>query len=455
MLRPVVMGKNGLVASAHPLASLAGIEVLKEGGNAFDAIVAANAVLGVVHPHQCGLGGDAFYLFYSAEKKKVFFLNGSGRSPFDASIETIRRRGYEQVPRRGVLSVTVPGCVHAWGELLRTFGSKTFARLLQPAASYAREGVALTHYMAEALEKQKEVIKQDSYLRQVFMRSGRVLRAGEVVRQEPLAATLELIGREGAAAFYQGEIARKIQRFMRRKNGLMSQQDLEMHTSTWSEPISVSYGGFRIYQSPPNTQGLAALLAFNILEGLDLTNMGCDTAEMIHHLVEAKKIAYQYREQYITDPEFVPVETDDLLDKQYASRLRKLIHSQRALMAYSRSELPDNTAFSAAGDREGNLVAGIQSIYGPFGAGCTVEETGIILQNRGSCFSLDPVHINRLEPHKRTFHTSTASIVTRDNRPLIAFGVSGADSQPQTHLQVLTKLMHFGFNIQDAIEAPR
>lgn len=455
MYRPVIMGKNGVVTSAHPLATLAGLDVLKEGGNAFDAVIAANAVLGVVHPHKCGIGGDVFYLLYSSRQKKVLFLNGSGRSPLEATIDEMRKRGYKRMPLRGVLSVTVPGCVHGWGELWDKLGSVPFDRLMRPAVRYAKEGAVLSHYMGEALDKEKELIRQDAFLRQAFLRQDRIARPGEVIHLEDLARTLETVGREGAAAFYQGEIAEKIHNYMQRKHGLLTAKDLELHTSTWGEPISIPYRNYRIYQTPPNTQGLAALLAFNILEGLNITAMGCDTAELIHHQVEAKKIAYQYRDQYITDPDFVPIEYEDFLDKQYASRLCKLITPRRAVLAYSRGELYGNTTFFAAADKDGNVATGIQSLFAPFGAGCTVEDTGIILQNRGSCFSLDPTHINRLEPHKRTFHTLTSCLVTRDDLPVIAFGTSGAAGQPQTHLQVITRLLHFGFNIQDAIEAPR
>ena len=455
MHRPVVMGRNGLVTSAHPLASLAGLDVLKEGGTAFDAVIAVNAVLGVVHPHKCGIGGDIFYLMYSARDHKVLFLNGSGRSPLEASIDVLRGRGCERMPRRGVLSVTVPGCVHGWGEIWRRFGRISLSRLLRPAVFYAREGFPLSHQVADFLDKNKEAVNQEMNLRQIFMPGGRIARPGDMIRQEKLACTLEMIGNEGTECFYKGQIADKIHNYIAKKNGLLTRKDLDLHTSTWDEPVSISYGDCRIYQTPPNTQGLAALLAFNILEGLDIPSMGCDTPELIHYLVEAKKIAYQHRDQYITDPEFVPVEYEDILDKQYASRLRKMINPSRAGLVGRQGEPAGNTTFFAAADREGTAVAGIQSLYAPFGSGCVVDETGIILQNRGSSFSLDPTHINRLEPHKRTFHTLTSSIVTRNGLPVIVFGTAGADAQPQVHLQVITKLLHFGFNIQEAIEAPR
>lgn len=455
MYRPVIMGKNGLVTSAHPLASSAGLDVLKEGGNAFDAAIAVNAVLGVVHPHQCGIGGDIFCLAYSKEHDKILFLNGSGRSPLNAGIDTFTARGYKSLPERGVLPVTVPGCVHAWGELWKRFGSRPFARLLDPAVTYAREGFPLSYHVAGFLQKNQELFWQDPHLRRIFMPHGFPAKARELIRQEDLARTLETIGREGAESFYQGEIARKIHNYIARKNGLLTQRDLELHTSNWGEPAAVPYGDFMIYQTPPNTQGLSSLVAFNILEGLDLFSMGCDTAEIVHYLVETKKIAYQYREQYITDPEFVPIEYTDFLDKQYACRLRKMIEPAQAAHVSGPADCSGDTTFFAVADREGNVISVVQSLYSPFGSGCLVDDTGIILQNRGSRFSLDPAHINRLEPHKRTFHTLTACLVTREGRPALAFGTSGGDGQPQTHLQVISKILHFGYNIQEAIEAPR
>ncbi len=455
MHRPVVMGQSGLVTSAHPLATLAGLDVLKEGGNAFDAAITVNAVMGVVHPHKCGIGGDVFFLMYSAKERKVLFLNGSGRSPLEASIEALGTYGYNDMPSRGVLSVTVPGCVHGWGEIAKRFGRLPLQRLLEPAVHYAREGFPLSHQTACNFANIKEVIMQEMHLRQGFTVHGRIAEPGDIIRQENLSRTLELIGREGPDAFYRGEIARKIHDYMSRHNGLLSQRDLELHSSTWGEPIKIKYGNYSIWQTPPNTQGMAALLAFNILEGMDLSAVKCDTPEFIHYLVEAKKLAYEHREQYITDPEFVPLNHEDILDKQYAMRLREMIRPGEVRAdERSRDTFRNTTGFVVA-DKAGNVVSAIQSLFSPFGSGCVVDDTGIILQNRGSSFSFDPTHINRLEPHKRTFHTLTSCLVTEEDRPVIAFVSSGADGQPQTHLQVLLKLLQYGYNIQDAIEEPR
>lgn len=455
MYRPVVMGKNGLVTSAHPLASQAGIEILEAGGNAFDAAIAVSAVMGVVHPHSSGIGGDFFCLLYSENEKKVSCLNGSGRSSFDADIETIKRHGYERLPIKGVMSVTVPGCVDAWGELWTKYCSLQLDQLLKPAVKLARDGFPVSFYTSLVWQKAKDIVSKDDGMRQCFMPKGRLATPGEIVRQEALAASLERIGREGIMEFYQGDLARRIALDLKRRRGLLNLQDLNSHTSTWMEPLSIDYRGFRMYQTPPNTQGMASLLSFNILEGFNLSVLGCDTPEYIHFLVETKKKAFEYRENYITDPDFVPVQHEEILDKQFAARLRKMIIPGQVTDEHRIDNSFGDTAFFSIVDSEKNAVAGIQSLYSVFGAGFSAQETGIIFQNRGACFSLDPAHINRLEPHKRTFHTLTSSIITYKDRPAIIFGTSGSSGQPQTHLQVIAKLMHFGYNIQDAIESSR
>lgn len=455
MYRPMAMGTRGVVVSAHPLASLAGLDVLKKGGSASDAAITISAVLGVVQPHKCGIGGDAFFLIYSAEQDKISFINGSGRSPLQAGIDIVCERGYKRIPERGLMSVTVPGCVDSWGELWRKFGTMSFEELLSPALYFAQEGFPACRELVLALQKNKELVMQDDNLRQIFSSNGQVAKMGEVIKQKELASSFEIIAKEGTEAFYQGDIAQKIHEYMKNKKGLLTKDDLELHTSTWGEPIAVTYGDYNIYQTPPNTQGIASLLSFNIVEALNLLKMGCNTPELIHYLVEAKKAAYQYRDQYITDPDFVPVDYDIILDKQFAKRLCQMIYQNQATDDESRGKIFGDSVYFAVADKAGNVVSAIQSIADSFGSGCVVDETGIILQNRAASFSLDPSHINRLEPHKRTFHPLTASIVMYGKRPIIAFGTSGGDSQPQIHLQVLNKLLNFGYNIQEALEAPR
>ncbi len=455
MYRPMAMGTQGVVVSAHPLASLAGLDILKKGGSACDAAITISAVLGVVQPHKCGIGGDAFYLIYSAQQDKMFFLNGSGRSPLKASIDTISERGYKRLPERGLMAVTVPGCVDSWGELWHRFGVIPFKELIQPAVNFASEGFPVCRELAVALHKKQDLIMDNGNLSQVFISNGQVAKMGQVVRLKNLAHTLEIIAKKGTEAFYKGEISQAIHQYMLRNKGLLTKEDLELHSSTWGEPLVVTYGGYNIYQTPPNTQGLAALLAFNIIEALELQKMKCNTPELIHYLVETKKVAYQYRDQYITDPDFVPVEYDIILDKQFAKRLCQMIYPNQAADDESGGRIFGDTGYFAVADKRGNVVSAIQSNADPFGSGCVVDETGIILQNRGTSFSLDPSHINRLEPFKRSFHPLTASIVTAGKSPIIALGTSGGDSQPQIHLQVLSNILNFGYNIQEALEAPR
>lgn len=455
MYRPVIMGKNGMVAASHTLASLAGLKILQEGGNAFDAAIAASAVMGVVHPHESGIGGDIFFLLYSSENNQVQFLNGSGRAPQEAGIDTLAGRGFERLPRRGVVPVTVPGCVSAWGEVWKRYGSLPLSRLLQPAVHYARNGFPAGYGLIPYLSAYQKILWQDQELRRLFFTHDRLIRAGEVIRQEQLANTLEIIGHDGPEVFYHGQAARKIEQYMAKKNGFLNQRDLMQHASTWAEPIAVKYGDNTIYQTPPNTQGLSTLMAFNIMEGLEPASYSIDTPEFIHILVETKKIACKYREQYITDPEFIPVEYGDFLDKPLAARLRKMIELSKASEDDSKAILGGCSSYLACADRDGNVASAVQSLGSPWGAGFCMGELGIILQNRGAWFSLDPSHINRLEPGKRTFHTLSATLITSGGHPAAAFGSTGDDGQLQVHLQVLTRILHSGANIQEAVEMPR
>lgn len=446
-----IMGSNGMVTSPHPLASQAGINILKEGGNAFDAAITVNAVLGVVYPHFCGIGGDVFYLFYSETEKKVCFLNGSGRFPLAGGIDLIRQRGFSEMPKRNILSVTVPGCVHAWGELWEKYGSLSWQRLLEPAWEYAENGFPLDTNLVFYLQAEKERIYQDVYLHEAFVKNGKLKNPGQIVQLKRLAHTLKYLAQEGKAGFYQGELAQKIAGFMVKQKGLLAYEDLDVHTSTWIEPISISIGEYTIYQTPPNSQGLALLLGLNILDSAECYQV--NMAEHIFYQVEAQKLACVHKQHYITDPDFIPVNCEEILDKLYGTRLRKMI-SPKKLLAYQDEENLTEGAYFAVADKFGNLVSGNQNLHSPFGIGCSVGDTGILLQDRGASFSLDPSHINRLEPLKRPFHSLTACIMTRNYLPLIALGSSGSE-ESQIQLQVLTKLLYFDYNIQEALEAPR
>jgi gamma-glutamyltranspeptidase/glutathione hydrolase len=457
MSRPAVMGRHGMIASAHPLATNAGLDVLKAGGNAFDAAISTNAVLNVTQPHMCGIGGDVFYLLYNAKSKKVTFLNGSGRSAYLATRNFYTKQGYESIPLRGPLSmVTVPGCVDAWHEMLTRYGTMQFRDLLRPAIEYAESGHPTSHQLSTWIKMSAELIQHSKHLG-LFLRNGRPLKAGELLVQSDLAQTFRAIAEEGRDAFYKGEIAKRISKSCQENGGVLTEKDFEDHHSTWGEPIHTKYRDFTIFQTPPNTQGLAALLAFNIIEGFDIRAMGHNSTVYLHHLCEAKKLAFADRDRYLTDPQFFDIPLEKLLDKRYAAKRRALITPNKALPNHVPAGNPyEDTTYFAVVDEEHNIVSCIQSLYFPFGSGEVVEATGIIIQNRGAYFSLDPQHTNTLEPHKRTLHTLIASIVLdNENGPYLVFGTMGGDGQPQTHLTVISNILDFGMNIQQAIESPR
>ncbi|KYH33137.1 gamma-glutamyltransferase [Neomoorella mulderi] len=454
MYRPIVMGTNGMVAAAHPLASLAGVNILKRGGNAIDAAIAINAVLNVTQPHMCGIGGDLFYLIYLARTREVIFLNGSGRAPRRASLEFFREKRMVKIPPRSAYAVTVPGCVAAWEDARERYGTMPLADLLAEAITYA-EGHPVSHKLAWYITEHREVLSRYPDTAAIFLPGGRPPRPGDILRQDDLAATFRLLAREGKAAFYQGPIAEAITRTVQEEGGFLALEDLAGHTSTWGQPVATTYRGYTIYETAPNSQGLTALLEFNLVEGFDLKAMGLDTSTYIHHLVEAKKLAFADRDAYISDPDFVQIPIDHLLSKDYAAKRRRLIDPQQAMEIAAGSQLRGDTTYFAVVDREGNIVSCIQSIYFPFGSGLVARGTGILLQSRGAYFSLDPSHPNCLSPGKRTLHTLMAAIITKGDKPCLVFGTMGADGQPQTHLQVISRFLDFGCNIQEAIEAPR
>ncbi|MGH3319333.1 MAG: gamma-glutamyltransferase [Streptosporangiaceae bacterium] len=447
------MGRGGAVAAAHPLAALAGLDILRGGGNAMDAAVATNAVLSVTQPHMCGVGGDFFCLIYSRETGQVSFLNASGRSPVAATRAEITRRGHGQVPFRGPLSVTVPGCVDGWRRAWERFGRAPWASLFDPAVEYAARGYPASHGLARCVGENEEALKESTYLRSTFLPQRRPIVPGALLVQPELATTFQLIASEGREGLYTGRIAERVSTTMRDTGGLLAFDDLVRHRSDWDNPIATAYRGHRIHTTGANSQGVTALIALNVLEGEDLGRGGPESPERVHRSVEAIKLAFKERRR-ITDPDFVPCPSEELLSKEFAASLRARIEPKAAPLAPEADPRGDTTYFAVV-DAEGNAVSGIQSLYGPFGSCVVPEETGIILQNRGAYFSLEPAHPNALEPGKRTFHTLMASIVTREDRPVLIFGTMGAAGQPQTNVQVITNVLDYGMNIQEAIEAPR
>lgn len=450
--RTVVLGREVMVASEHPLTTLAGIEVLKSGGSAADAAVAVNAVLSVTHANQCGPGGDFFCLYYEATSRQIHFLNGAGRSGSRASLEELSRRKLTEVPLSGPVSVSVPGCVRAWAMLLERFGTRALGDLLAPAIRYAEVGFPITDQVSQAAAERAPLI-EDPEWRRVYAPHGRTPAAGEVLRQPDLARTLAALAEEGPDLFYRGRIAQAIARRLEAE-GCVTGDDLAGHTGEWGEPIAVDYRGFTVYQTPPPTQGLATLLALNLLEGFDLQRVSYHSAEHLHLLVEIVKLAYADRDRWIADPAHATIGVEALLSKEYAARRRKAFNPKKAQTFPPGRPGGDTTGFVIV-DRWGNMISGIQSLYGSFGAGVIPEGTGVNLHSRGSYFSTDPAHPNCLAPRKRPFHTLMAAIVTREGRPVMGFATRGVDGQAQYHAQVLSNVLDFGMDIQEAIERPR
>jgi gamma-glutamyltranspeptidase/glutathione hydrolase len=463
------MARNGMIATSQPLASAAGLRVLQEGGNAVDAAVTAAAVLSVVEPTMNGVGGDLFAIVYDARTKRVRGLNASGRAPAAASLEEFARRKLDAIPYRGELSVSVPGVVDGWHELLSKYGTIGFDRALAPAIGYARDGFAVSEIIAHQWKDAESVLSRDGPAASTFLPEGRAPAAGEVFRNPALASTLDRLAKGGRDAFYRGAVANAIAADMRKRNGLLTEGDLTAHRSDWLDPIATSYRDYQVLELPPNTQGITALQMLNILEGFDLKALGHNSAEYLHLLVEAKRIAFADRDAWLADDDSVPPDVlKRMLSKEYAAERRREIDPARAAREYKAFRMPGvshaaeihpeargDTIYLTAADRDGNVVSLIQSIYESFGAGIVAGDTGVVLHNRGSLFSLRPDHPNRLAPGKRPFHTLVPAMVLKDARPWLSFGVMGGDMQPQGHVQVLLNLIDFGMNVQEAGEAPR
>ena len=467
--RSVVMARNGIIATSQPLASAAGLAVLQNGGNAIDAAVTAAAVLSVVEPTMNGIGGDLFALVYDPKTKSVRALNASGRSPAAATIEAFKKRNLDSIPYRGALSVSVPGVVDGWSELLAKHGTIGLDRALAPAIRYARDGYAVSEIIAHQWANQGTTLGRDPAAAATFLIDGRAPKTGEVFRNHNLADSLEQIAKAGRDAFYKGALAKAIADDMATRKGLLTAADLAAHTSDWTDPISTDYKGYEVLEFPPNTQGVVALEMLNILEGFDLKSLGHNSAAYLHLLVEAKKIAFADRDAWLADPGATPPDAlKRMLSKAYGVERRKEIDPERAARDYrplsiggtspgagERPVAHGDTIYLTAADKDGNVVSLIQSIYESFGAGIVAGDTGIALHNRGTLFSMDAGHPNVLAPGKRPFHTLVPAMVLKDGRPWLSFGVMGGDMQPQGHVQVLLNLIEFGMNVQEAGEAPR
>ena len=456
--RSCVVAKNGMVATSHPAAALAGVEILKAGGNAVDAAVATAAMLCIVEPMSTGIGGDVFALIYDAKSKKVHGLNASGRAPQAAALETYERRLGKngRIDSRSALAVTVPGAAAGWADCAERFGELSLAELMRPAVCAAEEGFAVSPQIGNTWRGSESMLSEDPDTARTWLLDGKAPRIGQTFRNPDLARTLRAFGEGGKEAFYQGETADAVVRAVRERGGLLSADDMREHTSTWIDPISVDYRGAQVLEMPPNGQGIAALQTLNVLALEDARAYGFQSPDLIHLQIEAFKLAFRDRDRYVTDPEFEEIPVSELLSEEYAEAQRKRISMKRAnLNPTHGNPRASDTVYLCAADSKGNVVSFINSLYMGWGTGITAGRTGVLLQNRGASFSLDPIHVNRIAPRKRTRHTIIPAMLMQGGKPLAAFGVMGGDMQAQGHAQLVSNMIDFQLNPQDAIDAPR
>jgi gamma-glutamyltranspeptidase / glutathione hydrolase len=459
--RSAVLATHGLIASSQPLASAAGLKVLQDGGTAVDAAVTAAAVLAVVEPSMTGIGGDLFAIVYEAKTKTLHALNASGRSPHAATLAEFTTRQVTQLPVTGVLPVTVPGVVDGWSELLSKHGTVSLAQAIAPAIDYATRGFAVSEIVGGQWLASAPKLAADPRAAETFLPGGQPPKTGDVFANPRLAATLRIIADGGRDAFYNGPIARAIAADMHARNGLLAERDFTDHTSEWIRPISTNYRGYDVYELPPNTQGFLVLEMLNILEGFDIAAMGHNSADYLHALVEAKRIAFADRAAYLGDPDEVPADLlRTLISKEYAAARRKEIDPAHTTAIRSAGHSfagrdRGDTIYLTAADGDGNAVSLIQSLFSDFGCGLVAGDTGVVLSNRGSSFNLTPGHPAAIGPRKRPPHTLIPAFVMKDGAPFFSFGVMGGDHQAQGHTQVLINLIDFGMNVQEAGEAAR
>lgn len=457
--RTEVMARNGIACTSHPLASAAALDVLRKGGTAIDAAIAANAVLGVVEPHVNGIGGDLYAIVYEAKTGKLHGLNASGKSPYSLTIDTFKRRGIEFIPALGPLPVSVPGCVDGWFEMHQKFGRKPMTDILSYAIGYARDGFAVADEASHSWKRVEAAYGKFPNVREVYLPNGKAPARGEVFRNPALANTLEKIAKGGRDAFYKGEIAQTIDRFMKNNGGFLSAKDLADHRSEWIDPVSVNYRGYDVWELPPNGQGIAALQMLQILKGFDFKKEEFGTPRHVHLFTEAKKLAFEDRAKFYADLDYMkPGLVQRLISEDYANERRTLINLNRAAQTYDAGNpnLKDgDTIYLTVADGEGNMVSLIQSNFRGFGSGMVPDGLGFMLQDRGQLFTLEPGQANSYAPHKRPFHTIIPAFVTKDGQPWMSFGVMGGSFQPLGHVEILMNMIDFGMNAQEAGDAPR
>lgn len=456
--RSEVIAPNGMVATSHPLATQVGLDILKSGGNAIDAAIAANAALGLMEPTGNGIGGDLFAIVWDAETQQLYGYNGSGRSPKGLSLKWFKENGYDSIPPHGPLPVSVPGAVDGWFALHDRFGHSSMADILAPTIAYARNGHPVHELIAYYWNRSVPVLSRWPGFSEQFTVNGRAPRKGELWKNPNLANTLEAIAKGGRDAFYKGDIARTISEYMQANDGFLSYDDLASHQGEWVTPLSTNYRGYDVWELPPNGQGIAALQLLNILEGYDLKEHGFGSVEHLHWFIEAKKIAFEDRGRFYADPDFYQAPIDKLLSKEYATERRQLINNDKALKeipAESRILNEGDTIYLTTADSKGNMVSLIQSNYRGMGSGMAPPGLGFILQDRGEMFVLKEGHANTFEPGKRPFHTIIPAFITQDGKPVVSFGLMGGGMQPQGHAQIVINMIDFGMNLQEAGDAPR
>ena len=454
--RSEVIGQHGMVATSHPLATQIGIDVLKKGGTAIDAAIAANIALGLMEPTGSGIGGDLFAIVWDAEEQKLFGLNASGPAPQSISLDYFKQQKLAKIPPFGPLPVTVPGAVDGWVKLHEKFGNQSFASLFEPTIDYAKKGHPVTETIAYYLDRSKEIFKQYPNFPEVWMKDGETTRKGGIFKNPQLANTLEIIAEKGRAGFYEGEVAKTIADFIQAQGGFLTYEDLANFNSEWVEPVSTNYRGYDVWELPPNGQGMVALQILNILENFDVKKMGLFSSDYVHLFTEAKKLAFADRAKHYADPNFSKIPIEQLVSKSYAKERAALIDLAKAAQV-DESGIPNggDTIYLTAADQFGNMISLIQSNYRGMGSGMVPPGLGFMLQDRGELFSLEEDHANVIEGGKRPFHTIIPAFVTKDNKPYLSFGVMGGATQPQAHAQIIINLIDFGYNLQEAGDAPR
>ncbi len=454
--RSEVIGQNGMVATSHPLATQIGLDILKKGGTAIDAAIAANIALGLMEPTGNGIGGDLFAIVWDAKTKQLYGLNASGPAPKNISIDYFKSKNLNKIPSYGPLPVTVPGAVDGWVQLHERFGNQEFKSLFKPTIDYAVNGFPVTETIAYYLERSVDRFKDYPNFKDVWLKNGSTPTKGEIFKNPQLAKTLQLIADNGRAGFYEGEVAHTMANFIQAEGGLLTYEDLSSFHAEWTPPVSSNYRGYDVWELPPNGQGIAALQILNILEEFDLSKMGLFSSEYIHLFTEAKKIAFADRAKYYADPRFSEIPVQELISKDYARARAKNINFTKAAISDEAGVLKNgDTIYLTAADQYGNMISLIQSNYRGMGSGMMPPGLGFMLQDRGELFSLDASHKNALVGGKRPFHTIIPAFITKDGKPFMSFGVMGGATQPQAHAQIIINMVDFGMNLQEAGDAPR